>query len=609
MEHHASQNQNNPQKTIETWLEEAEQLKRQDYLQALQLCQRAEELSRKQIPCFISGIIHANVLYSSIFIDRGRYHEALLFLDEALRYLDEQNDHTCRHRALNLRGLALLYTQQFSDAMAAFTTSLELARRLDDREKEASSLDKIGIFYAMTGDAKETRDHYLQSLEIYRELDDTRAVAILLTNLLAAHGQLGEYEKALEYGHAAMEALKQVPGERFGAISLHINMGQLHQILGADAEALEQLDSALRLAKTLNYRIAIPPVLRMRAELNADDNPGLAAQLLQQALEVATEVDSQKELLDSYQALYEHYKCQGDVSRALTYHEHYVEVLTRYYEEKSKEQYQLLEVMHRTRQARHQAEIYKQRSEILKQQRDRDREYFMTLSKMKDEVLQTASHDLKSPLNSIYLTVDLLKRQSLTPRQLNYTERIIRSADQMRTLIVDLLDLAKIATGRALSKEVTQLVELISQVIQAHHDIAERQEVNIILQAPEPSLKLPVDAERLRQVIDNLLSNAIKYSPPGATVTITVTPRDSDCLIQVIDEGPGIAPEHHARLFERFYRVDSSREKVEGTGLGLAIVKSIVESHDGHTGVKSRPGHGSTFWFSLPLHDEHTEPA
>jgi two-component system phosphate regulon sensor histidine kinase PhoR len=130
----------------------------------------------------------------------------------------------------------------------------------------------------------------------------------------------------------------------------------------------------------------------------------------------------------------------------------------------------------------------------------------------------------------------------------------------------------------------------------------------IVLRHDLPSSPTLVIGERraLEQVLSNLLDNALKYGSPSSTITLSAEPqsgpRGGVLRFSITDQGPGIAPEHLPRLFERFYRVDAGRSRaLGGTGLGLAIVKHLVEAMHGEVGVRSTPGVGSTFWFTLPL--------
>ncbi|HEY3109958.1 MAG TPA: ATP-binding protein [Chloroflexota bacterium] len=125
---------------------------------------------------------------------------------------------------------------------------------------------------------------------------------------------------------------------------------------------------------------------------------------------------------------------------------------------------------------------------------------------------------------------------------------------------------------------------------------------NLAVQAPEPAPTLEADPDRLRQVLLILLDNALKHTPSGGKVTVGVRREERHVAFEVADTGSGIAPEHLPRLFERFYRADAARGRVEGgSGLGLAIAKSLVEAHAGELAAESAPGRGTRMTIRLPL--------
>ena len=128
----------------------------------------------------------------------------------------------------------------------------------------------------------------------------------------------------------------------------------------------------------------------------------------------------------------------------------------------------------------------------------------------------------------------------------------------------------------------------------------------ISLQSVDGPTLVEGDEDRLRQVVDNLLSNAIRYSPGGSPIDVTIdtgdAPTGAVVRVRVIDRGPGLSADDAERVFDRLYRTDEARSRVDGgSGLGLSIVRSIVETHGGEAFVETNPGHGSTFGFTLPV--------
>jgi signal transduction histidine kinase len=175
----------------------------------------------------------------------------------------------------------------------------------------------------------------------------------------------------------------------------------------------------------------------------------------------------------------------------------------------------------------------------------------------------------------------------------------------MQALIRDLLDVARIeGGGLPLQGQIREVPEVSAEVLEAMRPLAQAQGVELDLRAEYDSaskgLAAWLDPHRFQQILSNLLGNAIKFSPVGTRVLVRVRRSARDVLVEVKDEGPGIATHQTALLFERFRQAgpgDASR----GTGLGLYIARNLVEAHGGRIGVSSVLGRGSTFWFTLPL--------
>ena len=144
------------------------------------------------------------------------------------------------------------------------------------------------------------------------------------------------------------------------------------------------------------------------------------------------------------------------------------------------------------------------------------------------------------------------------------------------------------------------LKSLVVSTINRLQSYADTKNLEIIFEEESDDLFVEIDPIRFQQILSNLLENAIKFTEPTGSITITTNVNDKTANVSVVDTGIGIASEHVTRIFERLYKVDSSRNS-EGSGLGLAIAKHLVQTQGGHISVESRLGHGSAFQFSLPL--------
>jgi signal transduction histidine kinase len=220
-----------------------------------------------------------------------------------------------------------------------------------------------------------------------------------------------------------------------------------------------------------------------------------------------------------------------------------------------------------------------------------------------DELFSILSHELRAPLTTIKGSSRTLLRHgaALDPaaaRQLLLD--IDQEADRMHRLVDNLLELARAGVGRsALRNEPTALDALIRRVVADATPRAGTRTLRVRASGdlPRPS----IDPVRIEQVIRNLVDNAVKFSPPTGTIDITAVVQRGVIVVTVKDEGPGVAPEYHGRVFERFFRVEPHSTGIAGAGLGLAICKRFVELHGGRIELDSRPGQGAAFRFTLPL--------
>ena len=225
------------------------------------------------------------------------------------------------------------------------------------------------------------------------------------------------------------------------------------------------------------------------------------------------------------------------------------------------------------------------------------------LERTREEFVANVSHELRTPLSLIKGYVEtLLDGARNNPEVAERFLKIIeRNTERLDLLIQDLLTISALEAGRVkLNLQTVELRPLAEKVLGDLKPPADGKSVALVNQLPD--LIATADVGRLEQVLANLVDNAIKYGRTQGTVTVGGG-KTGDGKIEVFvqDDGPGIPPESLDRVFERFYRVDKARSREQGgTGLGLSIVKHIVQSHGGKVWVKSEPGKGATFFFTLP---------
>jgi two-component system phosphate regulon sensor histidine kinase PhoR len=207
----------------------------------------------------------------------------------------------------------------------------------------------------------------------------------------------------------------------------------------------------------------------------------------------------------------------------------------------------------------------------------------------------------------------------LNEKQVEFLDIIKSNIDRLSTLVNDLLDVSRIEAGKvALSFQPIDIMEVLEKLTDSVRQQAEEENgrsLNFEINTPKDLPSIYGDVDRVRQILNNLLDNAYKYSPPGSKITIDLAIADDEVQVDISDEGIGIFPDEHERIFERFYRGENHLVMATaGTGLGLSIVKELVEMHDGRIWVTSTgvPDEGSTFSFTLPIYhadrEEETTP-
>lgn len=226
------------------------------------------------------------------------------------------------------------------------------------------------------------------------------------------------------------------------------------------------------------------------------------------------------------------------------------------------------------------------------------------IDRMRSQLLGTAAHDLKNPLNAIRLGADLLNDAELSEQQRKALNMMQRATDSMTNLITGLLETIRVESTSNVSYEPFQINDLIRRAIEDLRPLSDDRNQIVEFEPPEESLLIMGDTNRLNSVMSNLLSNAIKFSQDGATIKVKVRWDEDEVIVSVIDNGPGIPEDEIPRVFEHLFRgritVRDPNNPIEGTGLGLALAKTVIEQHGGRIWVTSKEDEGSTFSFSLP---------
>lgn len=245
------------------------------------------------------------------------------------------------------------------------------------------------------------------------------------------------------------------------------------------------------------------------------------------------------------------------------------------------------------------SELAKQKATI-----EAQNEKLKTLYEIKNKFLGMISHDLRSPLSTIQMGLDIMSmpEMMLTDEESQEIKRDMQhQAQHMLFLIDDLLSVTEVEAGELkLRYEMLKLPDYLDEIVQRQNQMAGNKGTTITV-THCPVKQVYADPMRLRQVLDNLISNAVKYSPPNSQITVASFGENNAWGVSVTDQGPGITLEDRPKLFKQYQRLSARPTGGEkSTGLGLAISRRIIEAHQGQIGVDSIPGDGATFWFRIP---------
>ncbi|BDP44634.1 two-component sensor histidine kinase (plasmid) [Deinococcus aetherius] len=223
------------------------------------------------------------------------------------------------------------------------------------------------------------------------------------------------------------------------------------------------------------------------------------------------------------------------------------------------------------------------------------------------EMIGNVAHELRTPVSAVRGYAEAAQDGILPAGQA--LDAIAREVAGMERLVHDLSLVSRVEAGRLdLSVVDVSLTDLLSQAQDRFALAFEDRRVTLQVDPPPEPLTVRADPERAQQVLANLLRNALRHTPPGGTVRVSGRAEGAGAAVSVTDTGSGIAPEHLDRVFERFFRADAARTRGEGSGVGLTIARGLARAMGGDLSVRSVPGQGSTFTWTVPLHQPAPGP-
>jgi len=560
---------------------------------------------------YVRGMAEALAVASSVHLHQSAFDEVILVGIQALHLFELIADAPARRLEPYVRGNvaeSYLALHDFESALTNLERQLNVAEALNDSVAQAQGLKNLSRIYIELDDFS-TALSYLNEALYYASPAQVGEIYTLLAETSMAMGDIAAAKTHAGHGLQRLR-LDNIP-DRHARVSLHATLAEVALSEKRLSEAREHLQSAWEYSRTSSGTSTIVTLLMMFGKLRVVENDvPEALNSYQRALAFATAREDLQRQYQCHEALAALYEMREDYPKALMHHKKYSLLRRQSLLDQNNLRIHHLEMLMRTRISQQEARFYEERTRQLEILRERDRDYFEELSNIKDDMMRTASHDLKNPLATVITLCYLLRQHTADPTHLKLIDRIEHQTGRMKLLISDLLDLAKLETGRAIELNPYPIETIIRDSATDAEPLATAQSIELHVNL-EAGLHAAVDPPRLRQVVDNLLSNAIKYSPRGGIIVLaghveeappaTGAQPTPQVVFSVADTGLGIPQEDLPRIFDRFYRVtEDDHQQREGTGLGLTIVKTIVKQHGGDIGVHSELNQGTTFTVRLP---------
>jgi len=574
----------------------------QAYDTAIQVLVQVELLRLEKGYLYLRGMAEAYYVQAIVHFYRSEYQEAIDRVILSTEIFEELRYDEGLIRCWNMGGLVYRQLGDFPNATDLLHKALQLAETMPEPRHVLMPLNSLASLYIYRNEHAAALPYLDRALQVTRSEQLAYQHAKVLGNASACYEALKQYDKALEAGQEAL-AYFEITEQHLDQVYVYASLARAYQHTHRNEDARHALERALDIAtrgglgsnrlQVLydfgNYYLALGDLERAKTYFI-------------QVLNDAAQTEGDRAVYVAHRELAEIFKQQGDFELALDQLEQYLERRDAIMTEESEQRLQNLEIRLRTEQSRRDAEYYRQRTQELERLREQDKVHFEQISRIKEDLLNDTSHDLKNPLARIMVNASFLKRhKKFDEKGISYLEGIIESSKLMNDLVVEALELVRLEVGHPPEMQVMSLVPLIEEMGRVYETLAEEKGITLITDTFNHIIQVKMNPREIRRVMENLISNAIKYSSSQGTVHITVQEHPTEALVRVCDSGDGVSEDDIVRIFDRFYRSSKHiKDRKEGTGLGLAIVKKIVENHGGKIWVERVSDGGSAFCFTLP---------
>lgn len=587
-----------------------------------------------------------------------QYDPALRHFVRALRLYQQLHNEPGRARALRMLGRAQYLQGDTGQAYDTYKQALAITLSSGDARSRAQVYSNLGELLGAGAQWQRALRSYEQAYAEWQQAGNLPGQAQALNSIGLAHHQLRQYSRSLYYLRLSLQQARQL-GDSTSTGEALASTGRVYQDVGNYEVALNFYTQAISQLPQRTPPARRAAALQVLALVQDSLSYRVAAiRSLQQALPLAQQAGSQIQVSTFYQKLASLYERENNYTQALAAQRRYselqdsvfaerrsaqiAELQTRYESEKKGREIQLLlknrqiqdANLHRQKLLRNTmavgallllltvAALYRGRREQARVNRllqrknraiNRQKQELSHLNRTKDTLFSIISHDLRSPLSSLYSMLTLQTLGNLPPeRMATHAERLSRTLDVTLRLLDNLLNWsAAQMQGDKVRPEKIALQAAAEEALALLAGDADRKNIQLHTQLPEHCL-VSADVNMLRLVLRNLVGNAIKFTPAEGTITLAARLQETQGMweLSVTDTGVGIAVADQARIFGEtglHSTLGTAREK--GTGLGLRLCKEFVERNGGRISFESVPGQGSTFRFTLPAAAPEVSPA
>lgn len=620
-----------------------------DYQKALLYVQQSEELSTSLN--FDKGTAEIKYYKALIYTQGEDYYNALDNYTKSLDIFSKLKDSLGIAKVNNSLGIAEIKRGNYSKGLLHSLSAIGIFERNNLKNELSSAYNNLAEAYSNTNQIEKALEYNLKALSIRASLDDISGLKSSNKNIAELYVSQKEHRKAIEYYEKTILLLDpETDKELRGDIVLEL--GEQYLLFSQIEKATPYLLEGLRYHRRTNNKRGILKSLNNIAKLNLMiRNVRLAESQLDEAYNLAQEIDDNEELLKHYDLRKTLDSTKGNFKSAFIWQSRYHDLKTKMDlankvdviiqepynqdsiinqpsnivfdkdDQSSKKNKQLwyfiyalgallvasvvylVMTLMKRKDTNSQMDYLQQKNRQYKLQNDEilgKTEHLEEMNNVKDRLFSIVSHDLKDSITSIKAFLDLLKEKSISEREFNeLIPELSENADNASALLLNLLNWSKSQLQNLEPKpESFNIQEIFQEKIQLIDKKVKKKRIVLL----DESLKSIVFADKsmVEIVIQNLLANAVKFSRVGDVITVSNRERNGNVLICVEDTGVGISKENQAKLFGAggFTTRGTSDEK--GTGLGLSICKQLVEMNKGQIWVESEVGFGSKFFVELP---------